>query len=37
MFALYQGEVCTAPSRVLVQEKVYDRFMEKAVARGPVL
>jgi aldehyde dehydrogenase len=33
MFALNQGEVCTAPSRVLVQEKVYDRFMERAVAR----
>ena len=33
MFALNQGEVCTCPSRVLVQEKIYDRFMEKAVAR----
>ncbi len=33
MFALNQGEVCTCPSRALVQEKVYDRFMERAVAR----
>src|SRR5215217_64123 len=33
MFALNQGEVCTCPSRVLVQRKIYDRFMEKAVAR----
>ena len=33
MFALNQGEVCTCPSRVLVQESMYDRFMEKAVAR----
>src|ERR1700754_4259335 len=33
MFALNQGEVCTCPSRVLVQESIYDRFMEKAVKR----
>ncbi|PLW79121.1 aldehyde dehydrogenase [Cohaesibacter celericrescens] len=33
MFALNQGEVCTCPSRVLVQESIYDAFMEKAVAR----
>jgi aldehyde dehydrogenase len=33
MFALNQGEVCTCPSRVLVQESIYDRFMERAVAR----
>jgi len=33
MFALNQGEVCTCPSRALVQESVYERFMEKAVAR----
>ncbi|WP_036262823.1 aldehyde dehydrogenase [Methylocapsa aurea] len=33
MFALNQGEVCTCPSRALVQEKIYDRFMERAVAR----
>jgi aldehyde dehydrogenase len=33
MFALNQGEVCTCPSRALVQKSIYDRFMEKAVAR----
>src|SRR6201992_649006 len=33
MFALNQGEVCTCPSRVLVQDTIYDKFMEKAVAR----
>lgn len=33
MFALNQGEVCTAPSRLLVQESIYERFIEKVVAR----
>ena len=33
MFALNQGEVCTCPSRVLVQESIYDKFMERAIAR----
>ena len=33
MFALNQGEVCTCPSRALVQESIYERFMEKAVKR----
>jgi aldehyde dehydrogenase len=33
MFALNQGEVCTCPSRALVHEKIYDKFMEKAIAR----
>lgn len=33
MFALNKGEVCTSPSRALVHEKIYDRFMEKALAR----
>ena len=33
MFALNQGEVCTCPSRALVQELIYDKFMERAVAR----
>lgn len=33
MFALNQGEVCTCPSRVLVQESIYDKFMERAVRR----
>jgi aldehyde dehydrogenase len=33
MFALNQGEVCTCPSRTLVQESIYDRFMERVIAR----
>ncbi len=33
MFALNQGEVCTCPSRALVDARIYDRFMEKAIAR----
>ena len=33
MFALNQGEVCTCPSRVLIQESIYEKFMERAVAR----
>jgi aldehyde dehydrogenase len=33
MFALNQGEVCTCPSRALVQESIYDKFMERAVDR----
>jgi aldehyde dehydrogenase len=33
MFAFNQGEVCTCPSRALVQESIYDRFMERAIAR----
>jgi len=32
-FALNQGEVCTCPSRALVQESIYDRFMERAIKR----
>ena len=33
MFALNQGEVCTCPSRALVEESIYDRFMERATKR----
>src|ERR1700719_3927006 len=33
MFALNQGEVCTCPSRALIQENIYDRFMERALKR----
>ena len=33
MFALNHGEVCTCPSRALVQKSIYDRFIEKAIAR----
>src|SRR3954469_16239830 len=33
MFALNQGEVCSCPSRALVHESIYDRFMERAIKR----
>ncbi len=33
LFALNQGEVCTCPSRALIQEDIYDAFMERAIAR----
>ena len=33
MFAFNQGEVCTCPSRALVHESIYDRFMERALKR----
>ena len=33
MFALNQGEVCTCPSRVLIQESIYEKFIERALAR----
>ena len=33
MFALNQGEVCTCPSRALIHERIYDKFMEKALKR----
>lgn len=33
MFALNQGEVCTCPSRALIQESIYPRFVEMALAR----
>ncbi|GKV64049.1 MULTISPECIES: aldehyde dehydrogenase family protein [unclassified Sporosarcina] len=33
MFALNSGEICTCPSRALVQESIYDKFMERALER----
>ncbi len=33
MFALNQGQVCTCPSRALVHESIYERFMEKCLPR----
>ncbi|MCC5913290.1 MAG: aldehyde dehydrogenase [Balneolaceae bacterium] len=33
MFALNQGEVCTCPSRILVQESIAEEFTEKVVER----
>jgi aldehyde dehydrogenase len=33
LFAFNKGEVCTCPSRALVQESIFEKFIEKAVAR----
>ena len=33
MFALNQGEVCTCPSRALIEGKIYGQFMEMAIER----
>ncbi|MCL4171484.1 UNVERIFIED_CONTAM: hypothetical protein GTU68_046844, partial [Idotea baltica] len=33
MFALNQGEVCTSPSRMLIQESIYDAFIARVVER----
>lgn len=33
LFALNQGEVCTCPSRALIQESIYDAFMARCLAR----
>jgi aldehyde dehydrogenase len=33
LFAFNQGEVCTCPSRALIQESIYDKFIERAIKR----
>lgn len=33
MFALNQGEICTCPSRIMIQESIYDDFIQRAVKR----
>jgi aldehyde dehydrogenase len=33
LFALNQGEICTCPSRLLIQESIYDKFIERVVER----
>ncbi len=33
LFAFNQGEVCTCPSRALIQESIYDKFMERVMPR----
>jgi aldehyde dehydrogenase len=33
LFALNQGEICTCPSRILVQEDIADKFLERVVER----
>src|SRR6266404_1793447 len=39
MFAFNQGEVCTCPSRALIHEKIFDRFMKRveAIVQGDPL
>jgi aldehyde dehydrogenase len=32
LFAFNKGEVCTCPSRALIHESIFDRFMERALA-----
>jgi aldehyde dehydrogenase len=33
LFAFNQGEVCTCPSRALIQESIYDEFMARCLER----
>lgn len=33
MFALNNGEICTCPSRILVHENIYEKFMQKVLER----
>lgn len=33
LFALNQGEVCTCPSRILVHESIYDKFISRVIER----
>jgi len=33
LFAFNQGEVCTCPSRAIIQESIYDKFMERVLPR----
>jgi aldehyde dehydrogenase len=33
LFAFNQGEVCTCPSRALIQENIYDEFMARCLKR----
>jgi len=33
LFAFNQGEICTCPSRLLIQESIYDKFMARVIER----
>jgi aldehyde dehydrogenase len=33
LFAFNQGEVCTCPSRAIIQESIYEKFMERVMPR----
>ncbi len=37
MFALNQGEVCTCPSRALIQRSIYDQFLPSAIERTKLI
>lgn len=36
-FALNQGEVCTSPSRALIHESIYDKFMARCLVRAKAI
>jgi aldehyde dehydrogenase len=36
MFALNQGEICTCPSRLLVHEDIYDKFIAKVIEKKTI-
>jgi acyl-CoA reductase-like NAD-dependent aldehyde dehydrogenase len=33
LFAFNKGEVCTCPSRALIQESIFEKFMDRAITR----
>src|SRR5690606_37239201 len=33
LFAFNQGEICTCPSRLLIQEDIYDEFIKRVIKR----
>jgi aldehyde dehydrogenase len=33
LFALNQGEICTCPSRLLIQESIYEKFIARVIER----
>ena len=35
LYAFNKGEVCTCPSRALIQEDIYDAFMDRAWPGSP--
>jgi aldehyde dehydrogenase len=37
LFLVNQGEVCTCPSRALIQESIYDKFMARVLERVKVV
>ena len=37
LFAFNQGEVCTCPSRAVIHESIYDKFMARVLPRGAAI